>query len=57
MAALKLALGPVINHYNGLKDEVDRRLKRIEADTVVDYRPGFSAQPMVARAARRLLPA
>ena len=57
MAALKLVLGHVINHYNVLKDEIDRGLKRKEADNVVVYRPGFSAQPMVARAARRLLPA
>ena len=35
-------LGPVINHHNALEAEIDRSLKRMEADNnIVDYRPRF----------------
>lgn len=38
---MKLVLGPVINRYNALGIEIDRSLKRLETDKVVDYRPWF----------------
>jgi len=38
---IKLVLGPVINHYNALGIEIDRSLKRLETDKIVDYRPRF----------------
>ena len=38
---IKLVLGPVINGYNALGIEIDRSLKRLEADKIVDYRPRF----------------
>jgi uncharacterized protein len=38
---IKLVLGPVINRYNILGIEIDRSLKRLEADKIVDYRPQF----------------
>ena len=38
---IKLVLGPVINHYNALGIEIDRSLKRLENEQIVDYRPRF----------------
>jgi yecA family protein len=38
---IKLVLGPVINQYNALGIEIDRSLKRLETDKIVDYRPRF----------------
>jgi uncharacterized protein len=38
---MKLVLGPVINRCNALGIEIDRSLKRLETDKVVDYRPRF----------------
>jgi uncharacterized protein len=38
---IKLVLGPVINRYNALGVEIDRSLKRLETDKIVDYRPRF----------------
>jgi hypothetical protein len=38
---IKLVLGPVINHYNVLGIEIDRSLKRLENEHIVDYRPRF----------------
>lgn len=38
---ITLVLGSVINHYNALEAQIDRSLKRLEADKIVDYRPRF----------------
>jgi uncharacterized protein len=34
-------LGAVLTHYNRLLHDIDRSLKRLEADRIVDYRPMF----------------
>jgi uncharacterized protein len=40
-AQIKTILSAVMIHYNTLLREIDRSLKRLEADRVVDYRPLF----------------
>ena len=38
---MRIVLAPVINQYNALGVEIDRSLKRLETDGIVDYRPRF----------------
>jgi uncharacterized protein len=38
---IKAVLGAVMEHYNALIKEIDRSLKRLEADRICDYRPMF----------------
>ncbi|WP_293813250.1 UPF0149 family protein [uncultured Bosea sp.] len=40
-AQINAVLGAVIAHYNLLLSDIDRSLKRMEADRNVDYRPPF----------------
>jgi uncharacterized protein len=40
-AQIKTVLGALTTHYNTLLREIDRSLKRLEADRIVDYRPLF----------------
>jgi uncharacterized protein len=39
----KAVLGAVTMHYNALVRDIDRSLKRLEADRIVDYRPLFQS--------------
>jgi hypothetical protein len=41
-AQIKTVLGALTTHYNTLLREIDRSLKRLEADRIVDYRPPVS---------------
>jgi uncharacterized protein len=38
---MQAALGAVMEHYNRLIADIDRSLKRLEADGICDYRPMF----------------
>lgn len=40
-AQINTVLGAVMIHYNTLIRDIDRSLKRLEADRIVDYRPLF----------------
>lgn len=40
-AQIEAVLGAVMIHYNTLIRDIDRSLKRLEADRIVDYRPLF----------------
>jgi len=40
-AQIEAALGAVMIHYNTLLRDIDRSLKRLEANRIVDYRPLF----------------
>lgn len=40
-AQISAVLGAVIAHYNLLLRDIDRSLKRMEADRTIDYRPPF----------------
>jgi uncharacterized protein len=40
-AQINTVLGAVAIHYNTLLRDIDRSLKRMEADRIVDYRPRF----------------
>ena len=40
-AQINTVLGAVMIHYNTLLRDIDRSLKRLEADRIVDYRPLF----------------
>jgi uncharacterized protein len=40
-AQIEAVLGAVMIHYNTLLRDIDRSLKRMEADRIVDYRPLF----------------
>ena len=40
-AQIGAVLGAVMIHYNTLLRDIDRSLKRMEADRIVDYRPLF----------------
>jgi uncharacterized protein len=40
-AQIKVVLGAVMTHHNALIAEIDRRLNRLEADGIADYRPLF----------------
>jgi uncharacterized protein len=40
-AQIKTVLGAVMIYYNTLFRDIDRGLKRLEADRIVDYRPLF----------------
>ncbi len=42
-AQINTVLGAVMIHYNTLIRDIDRSLKRLEADRIVDYRPLFLA--------------
>jgi uncharacterized protein len=42
-AQIKAVLGAVTKHYNALLRDIDRSLKRLEADRIVDYRPLFQS--------------
>jgi uncharacterized protein len=42
-AQIKATLGAVVTHYNTLLRDIDRSLKRLETDRIVDYRPLFLA--------------
>jgi uncharacterized protein len=42
-AQVKAVLGAVTTHYNTLIRDIDRSLKRLETDRIVDYRPLFQS--------------
>jgi uncharacterized protein len=42
-AQVKAVLGAVTKHYNACVRDIDRSLKRLEADRIVDYRPLFQS--------------
>lgn len=53
-AQIETVLGAVMIHYNTLLRDIDRGLKRLEADRIVDYRPLFlSGDPKPAHEAVR----
>jgi uncharacterized protein len=42
-AQIKTVLGALIKHYNAISAEIDRSVKRLEADGTADYQPAFLA--------------